>query len=300
MINIQSFINDYYKKDDIFYIGFKDRINDKWYHKPFTLDTINFKSLQGQNYYKKDIYLSLNTFEDKDKGRFEHNVKKANKIFFDIDTNGEKIKNEILKDLGPAAYEIHTSKEKFQLIYILEDTLTKEQVKYLTYNLTYYYDTDKTFDLSRVFRAPFYINNKNGFSVKIKKTKTLINSKTLYDFLKLNKWEWITPGTKITKTKTGKTIKTISIIDKDFSKIYVRKFNKDNKYYKQYLKHLDKCDQDNSRADLMFVRFLMYRKLPFEISINFLFQSREDLLIKHSNEINHYINNLKNATRGIK
>ena len=41
--NIQEFFNLYYNQSDIFYLGFKDRTNNKWYNKPFKLSNINYK-----------------------------------------------------------------------------------------------------------------------------------------------------------------------------------------------------------------------------------------------------------------
>ncbi len=294
MNTIQDFINDYYNLDDIFYIGFKCRETDKWYHKSFSINTINYKSLKGQNYYKKDIYLSLNTFKDKEKGRFEHNVLKTDSVFFDIDKEGNETVKKIINELGEPYYYLQTSPEKFQLIYKLDKSYPADEIKLLTFNLTKIYNTDHTFDLARVFRAPFYINNKNGFKVKIEKRGKVYTYQELKKIFIKNNYEFI-ENIQSKRKQPKQTLKAIKDNKQILKVIKDNKyFNPKNKYYQQYLKTLDKVDGDNSRADLQFIRYLLYKKISFENAINILFQVRENIFDKHNNEIDYYINNIKN------
>jgi len=123
---MNTFINQYFNKEDTFYIFLLNR-NTKgtksYYHN---LDSFNkFYKLNYQKWNKKgvDIYFSLNTFKKIDNVIFrrENHIKNFKSIFFDIDINGSITKNFIIKELGIPTYIIQTSEEKYQLIYELNE-----------------------------------------------------------------------------------------------------------------------------------------------------------------------------------
>lgn len=290
MNNIQDFINEYFTDTDIFYIGTKDRKTGDWKQYALTKNEVNYKLLEQFNYYKKDIYISLNTFKEK-KGRWESNVAKTDKIFFDIDINGDEIKNKIIEELGEPTYLLQTSKNKWQLIYQLDKSYNKEDIKRVSKLLSHHFNTDKTFDLARVFRAPFFINNKNGFKVQIMKLSMFQKKPTLEHFenyiIKNNIQE-----TEQEKQKTQSTTKSTNKILSNVN------FNPSNKFIDRYLEMVESCNNDKSAADLKFVRYLMYRRYSFKSAIKNLLECREDIFTKHKN-IDTYINRLEEATADI-
>lgn len=294
MQELHDFINNFYNLSDLFYIGFKDRTTGakiSWWNKAHYKDTLDYKKLQALNYYKKDIYLTLNTFKDAQKGRFEHNIKNVKFLFFDIDYNGEIIKDKIIKELNNPTFLIQTSPEKYQLLYKLDkENYNHADVKSISKILTNYFNTDKTFDLARVFRCPFFTNNKNNFKVKILQNNKDISYSLDYfnNFIELNNLKEIeqqkdsikTTFKASTKQKDNKAIDNTNNID----------FNANNKYLSTYNNFVLKANNDKSKADLAFIRFLRYRKLNINICIKHLKECRQDLNEKHAHELDYYIN----------
>lgn len=317
---VQDFISEFYEPEDIFYVGFKSREANPqvtWFHKPHTIESflIELKKIQKMNErYKKDVYLSLNTFKSPDKGRFEHNVRDVRYQFFDIDYDAENIKNRIIDELGEPTYIIKTSKNKYQLLYGLEGEVDPELSKRISKTLSEYFGTDHTFDLARVFRCPYLINNKNGFEVKIEKLGVLNRLERFTEFINSQNIPLMELDEK--KPKQSKKTENKSLFDvesepttepaknnsnkKSVKKLKkaseTTKYNSKNKYIGTYEKQVEKVEGDRSRADLAFVRFLMYRHMSFENAIKNLEQVRDDLFTKHGHEIEHYINNLAKAT----
>lgn len=297
MQNIQElkqFIDNFYSLRDIFYIGFKNRNeNEKinWWHKSYYKDEIDYKQLKKLNYYKKDIYLTLNTFKKKDAGRFESNIQDARFLFFDIDYDAENIKNNILNELKDATYIIQTSKDKFQLLYRLDKDYNKNDVKEISKLLSNYFNTDKTFDLARVFRCPYFINNKNNFNVKLLAYNDIsYNLDYFKKYIKDKDIKEIEHQKDIIKTTfKAHTTNKIDITIQQYNNI---SFNSNNKYLKIYNNQVVKANNDKSKADLAFIRYLRYRKININNCIKHLKECRQDLNEKHGQELDYYINNL--------
>lgn len=315
MTTIQDFINTYYTPGEIYLFGFINRqptnkyMKNGWFWTKQLKDT-SFEKIEKLNYYNKCIYLSLNVFDGTltEKGnisRAESAVKEIKSIFFDIDKKGPEIKEKVIAELGDPTFEIQTSEKKYQLIYQFEKNITEDFafIKNISYTLTKYFQTDNTFDLPRIFRAPFYKNQKpgNGFDVKVKYNEKYFKKEYFLEYLQKNNIELLDSEVEKKKPKPVKITATKPETVKTKDNIYENiNFNPKNKYYEKYLEQVKNCNNDKSRADITFVRFLMYRKMSFENAIKNLKECREDLIQKHRHEINHYISNLENSVSDIR
>jgi hypothetical protein len=293
----KEFINDFIKDNEIMHICFINREKNElaakfpFWNKQITKQNLDYKYLEKMNKYKKDIYLTLHTFNDGK--RTEDNVKDTYKIFFDIDKDTLETKEEIESFLGKANYEIKTSIDpiKYQLIYILNKNVDSKELKKIVYTLTTYFKTDHTFDNARIFRVPGFKNWKNDPANEV----TYIKNNIIYDpeyilnLLKINGIELLEPEEKINEKKTIKQKVKLETIN--------TRFNKNNKYYNTYLKMIDKAAGDKSRADISLIRYLRYRRFSFEYALKQLFEVREDIYTKK--QLEGYIQQLQKNTSDI-
>jgi len=269
---LKDFINNYFNDDDIFSINTIDR-TEKDKKKNFktymnTKKSVRYDLLKKFNYYNKDIYISLNTFN---KYRQENDVKTFNKIFFDIDENGEEIKDKIINIFGKPNLLIQTSKEKYQLIYILKiEKETKEDIKRLSYNLTNYFKTDHTFDLARIYRLPFFINNKNGFQVELLEnnfTKRFSFNEFIQFFKDKKYYELQEKKEQTTKTTRNKTTTAPELKTIELKSEYIN-------FYNTFLKI---TKQDRSAADYIFMKKYKDKKEIINILKNIHLKKMYDL-----------------------
>jgi len=89
-------------------------------------------------------------------------------VYFDIDENSVAITNRIIQELGTPTFIVNTSPDKKQLIYKLKQSLSghmQEEFESIQKKLIKYFQTDNTYDATRMFRLPGFINHKNGYRV---------------------------------------------------------------------------------------------------------------------------------------
>ncbi|MEA3353103.1 MAG: DNA-primase RepB domain-containing protein [Campylobacterota bacterium] len=270
---MQQFLNNYYNKTDLFYLFFLNREDNKKSYMRYTgLNRKNLNTLLNDATIKNknggyDIYFSLNSFQfiDKKIHRTKKHVKEVKSIYFDIDEDSINIKNTItsIPLFSNPTYTIQTSQEKYQLIYILENPLTENfnEFEQILKFLTKYFNTDKTFDISRIFRVPNLVNNKNGFEVNYRYSDNKI------DFEEVKKhaidngfiFEDELPKVKTTKKKkqpikkAHRGIKSLKYDITQYDDIE-QKFNREYDYL------LRKYNYDNSTADLAYCRYLVFNK----------------------------------------
>jgi 5S rRNA maturation endonuclease (ribonuclease M5) len=257
--NSIDFLSSYFKEYDTFYVFLlnrEDRTQTKQYYN--TIDTFkkNLFNYQQKNNDGWDIYFSVNSFTRKNEKIFrqEPYVKEVKSLFFDIDTNGIEIKEKIMRSLGEPSIQLQTSPEKFQLFYALENMLDIEpqKLKEISKSLTYHFETDTTFDLARVARLPFFINNKNNWSVKVLNfNNKLFNISYFEDFIVNN--NLLTPQKK-EEEKKNKPVPVKPTLNKPKGS--------PNAYYQgQYNKFLNRTplkfgELDYSAADMSFIVYL--------------------------------------------
>ncbi len=281
---MEQFLKKYYhSKYDIFYLFYLNRDNKKKSFQRYTgANRKLFHPLIDEAIYKNknryDIYFSLNTFTFKDRKimRSKNYVKEVRAIYFDIDEDAVNIKNTIenIDLFSSPTFTIQTSAEKYQLIYMLDNPLTTNfsEFEQVLKFLTQYFNTDATFDISRIFRIPNLINNKNGFSIKYNYQETTIDFEKVKQFATDKGYIYHEPIEKIKKSKSKRLPKKIQ------SNIKIKAPTKEHKgvvsplyditQYKdipykvnaQYDYLLRKYDLDKSTADLAYCRWLYFKK----------------------------------------
>ena len=264
---MNSFIESYFKEDDIFYIFLLNRNKDpnttkQYYH---TLET--FRKFYEMNYKKwnskgVDVYFSINTYKfiDAQISRKESFLNEARTLFFDIDLNGVEVKDRIIKTLGEPTYTIQTSIDKFQLFYLLNcKTKNFSELKEVSQALTYHFETDTTFDLARVARLPELINNKNGHLVSYKNSGVKYDLEHFNQYIKENKIKAIIHQKKTKKSKKEILKPSFEVKKGDDVKLY---------FVAKYKEFLIECSRDYSAADMKFLVYLIKcKKLTREKTI---------------------------------
>jgi hypothetical protein len=307
---INNFINQYFEDGEIFYIFFLNRNTNATQQRYCDLKYFNknYQDLWSEwNKKEVDIYFSLNNFKwiDKKISRKKRNVKDIKTLFFDIDIDAETIKPLIIKELGKPTYVIQTSQNKYQLLYVLENTdIDFNDFETISKTLTYHFKTDKTFDISRVSRLPNNINNKNGFMVNYEYNHIKYDIKHFQDYINLN--NIILEET--IKDKSFKTSnKVIAEKHKQKEKINIetnptnqsnikKKFNKNLIDYDfVYQDLLSQNNNDYSAADFDFVVFLIkFRKLKKTTTIQKHFLNHCVNVETRHNDLHNYFNQIIN------
>jgi len=258
MTNSIEFIKKYFSFNEYFYIFLLNRSNKetKQYYNNITTFQKNYNNYKRLNKEGWDVYFSVNSFQfiEGKIYRQEKFVKENKSFFFDIDVNTEEIKNNIIKELGEPTIQIQTSEAKYQLFYCIDSNKSDLQdLKKKSQEMTYYFDTDKTFDLARVARLPFFINNKNKWEVKINKFNQKTFEVTYFDKIE---YQQELQGNKLPTQKKERKKKEVTSLNVPKGKInptYVYKYN-------QFLKKTIDADHPEgnySQADMSFIVYLV-------------------------------------------
>lgn len=309
-MKIIEFLTTYFTEEETFFLFSLDRKNNK---KPFQT-FFNLESKGLKDYLTKlkwfnqngcDIYYSLNCFK-KVEGkvrRREENINYIKSFYFDIDSDTEIIYPQILKYFGTPTFDINTSLNKKQLIYQFKEPF-KGDTKYfskLLQGCCYHFKTDKTFDTPRIFKlvGDGLINNKNGYEVNFTFNDCYFDFEKFEElskpFLPLTIEDKKTPSKRVKKVSNTKVIKKV---DTNFTKY--EKYKGKYKINKKYNELLKKCDNDYSKTDISFVKWLRTSKQISneEILIEKLLLSRgyDNLMEKHGYQIDYYIQNILDKT----
>jgi hypothetical protein len=294
VLNIMNnFIDTYFNSEDVFYIFLLNRTNElnttqktKSYYCDKELFIKHYENYLKWNKKGIDIYFSLNTFKKIDNKvyRQEKYINEIKTLFFDIDTNAETIKPQIINDLGVPTYEIQTSKNKYQLLYCLENNsnIDNETFKNVSKTLTYHFNTDTTFDTARVARLPNLINNKNQFKVQFSKSSNLYTLKHFENYIADNKL-----------SAPQKEKKKISKPSKMVDKFSFKKSAPNISYLEKYNSFLEKNGNDYSAADFSFCVYLTkVRKLKNSKTIFKHFLNTCPNIEKRHSNIQEYFNQI--------
>lgn len=292
------FLEEYFEEKEIFYIFLlnrKTKETKQYYH---TLESFKKyeKMLKNYNLNGWDVYYSINEFnkiEDKIT-RKENFVSGVKSLFFDIDENAETVVPNIKKSLGNPTFQVKTSENKYQLIYQFNNILKEdfEDFKDISRTLTYHFETDKTFDLSRVARLPVFENNKNGFLVVSAGFEVKYNLKHFKDFINNNNIEMVFDNKKV-NTSIDNTKKK----EKKEKPSYSMETINTNKspYSFKYREFLSKNGGDYSAADMSLVVYLIkVRKLKNQKTIFKHFINTCPNLWERHNNIEEYFTSIFN------
>lgn len=120
--------------------------------------------LRHKNAQGSDIYLSLNTFNDRTQNRTKTELKTVRHVYLDLDEDGPRKLAAIRNDSAVPTpnYVLNTSPGKYQVIWRIEG-IGREDAEELLRSLTQRFGGDPAAtDSTRVFRLPGFGNKKNG------------------------------------------------------------------------------------------------------------------------------------------
>lgn len=269
-------------------------------HNKESINGLVIKELyQHNNTKNRSVYLSLNSYNSSEY-RTKTDIIRIKSLFFDIDENAKNIVPKIIKALGSPSYLIQSSKYKYQLIYRFLTPLNPDKLheyERISYTLTKFFETDpSTWDVTRIFRAPFTKNQKRetgalGFRTTVTKIDITYSLQYFHDFLKINSIEILDPKHQkndLPKQQKCESQPQISLpIPSNRETIPQTK----NKYEIEYNKLLREKNYDNSKADAALVTYLKTRNYPDEQIKKILLYCRKDWSAKNG-RIDSYIDDL--------
>jgi hypothetical protein len=308
---MNDFLLEYFTKDEIFFNLFLQRdaetkkvIKQKHFSNNLWKAEHHYKTWLSWNSQNVDIYFSINSFTSNSDGEIKRTkpfVSKIKSLFFDCDKDGDIAKDNIISELGEPTWLIQTSEHNWQLLYEYEDADIKDwkHIENVSRTLNIHFKTDVgTYDISRVGRLPFLVNNKNGHQVVLKKTDKTYKVVHFSNYLTKNNIDLCEMGASATTTRKTGEKKVI-----DHSSLPTIKPTAS--YQKKYKEYLSRCDiksdgsPDASNADFSFLLYLIkVKKLKNDKTLFKHFISNcDDVLTRHY-DIEHYFQiSLENARK---
>ncbi len=305
--NVTEFIEFYYKENEYFFITCID--NKKGYTSNYLHNIKSFKD----NLYKikkenktRSIYYTINSFRDynssikNDKSfakKIKENVLNFKSFIFDFDNIETSLEDltRLLKELKIVPnFVIKTSEKKYQVCFKIKNCLSIEQYENINRTLAKYFKSDENVcSIEKVFRLPFFINQKNGYE-----TKLIFNNNNEYDISYFENFIYNNNIEDINKEDIKENLKS-----KDFKK-NISNFKKEVKYInnikdidyniltaeqkqKAFAKYynLYKIKQDGSIVDYMYVKNCAKKKDYEQIKLE-IFYCRNELNLDIKRDIN--------------
>jgi len=311
MNNIMNFMKWYFKEDETFYIF---GLNNKKQIEKFTYKH-NLKSFE-ENIFKllyhntkkgKSLYFTFNPFNINSKSRCKDNVESIKSIIFDFDdplTSEEDIEKLLKHTKKKCSYILETSKKKFQICYKLKNEITNkeefEEFERVNKTLSKFFNSDTNVNsIEKLFRLPFTINQKNGFTTRFKEYNDLYFDYT--DFLQIFNtvirvkefkefYDSLKEVKKTLRNTKKKDIKTIEI-NNDFilnNKSFYKYIGIKKGYEKKYNK------SDYSSIDILYIENRKKTCNDYNLIFNEIIQIRNKLNQPLKRDMKNYYNDRYN------
>ena len=129
--------------------------------------------LRYLNAIGSDVYLSLNTFKERARGRTKEDLKEVRHLYLDLDEDGTRKLEAIRQDAAVPApnHVLNTSPGKFQVIWRVEG-IGQDQAEAMLRTLAQRFGGDPAAtDSTRVFRLPGFNNKKYAEDVEVRITR---------------------------------------------------------------------------------------------------------------------------------
>lgn len=307
MKNIVDFIKFYYKENEFFFITCID--NKKGYTSNYLHNISSFEkylnSIKKEN-ETRSIYYTINSFKSYENctkniknlaRKTKENVLNFKSFIFDFDNTETSLEDltRLLKELKIVPnFVIKTSEKKYQVCFKIKNCLSIEQYENINRTLAKYFKSDENVcSTEKVFRLPFFINQKNGYE-----TKLIFNNNNEYDISYFENFIYNNNIEDINKEDIKENLKS-----KDFKK-NISNFKKEVKYInnikdidyniltaeqkqKAFAKYynLYKIKQDGSIVDYMYVKNCAKKKDYEQIKLE-IFYCRNELNLDIKRDIN--------------
>jgi len=148
------------------------KVKQKKLRKPsgFDIESKLQYFVDRNTHFSENVYFTLGKYKaiNQHLKRTKEYLSDILSVYFDIDENSTVITQKIIQELGTPTFIVNTSPDKKQLIYKLKQSLSsdmREEFESVQKKMIQYFQTDTTYDATRMFRLAGFINHKNGYRV---------------------------------------------------------------------------------------------------------------------------------------
>lgn len=291
--NILNFINSYFDSKDHFFITMINHQTNKttnYHHNIYSFQRNLSRILYANN--QNSIYFTINSFKNEENSflnkykypaKVKGNVSKVKALVFDFDDPTTSISNvvNLIKTLNVIpTYTLQTSLRKFQICFMLNESVNSLNWEKVNKTLAYYFNSDiNVCSVEKVFRFPYFINRKNDFETKLQNfdfnrkydftifedfIKNTIDKKMIDAINRANKIKHNTPRIRksIVKDSIGYEKKLETIEERLIGK---------------YTAILERNSDDASRTDILYIKDRRKKIDDFSMIFNEILLIRESI-----------------------
>ncbi|MDD4329886.1 MAG: DNA-primase RepB domain-containing protein [Aliarcobacter sp.] len=290
--NIINFINSYFDSKDHFFITMINHQTNKttnYHHNIHSFQRNLSRILYANN--QNSIYFTINSFKDEENSflnehkypsKVKGNVSKVKALVFDFDdptTSKLNVAN-LIKTLNiKPTYILQTSPKKFQICFMLNDSVDSLNWEKVNKILAYYFDSDiNVCSVEKLFRFPYFINRKNDYETNFYN----FDFNLKYDFSIFEDFIKNTLDKKMIESKNRankikhNTPRIRKLIPRD-SIVYEKKLETiEPRLIGKYTAILERNSDDASRTDILYIKDRRKKTDDFDMIFN------EILLIRKS------------------
>ena len=302
--NIMNFINSYFESNDYFFITMINHQTNKTtnYHHNIHSFKRNLSKILYAN-SESSIYFTINSFKDEENSflnkykypaKVKGNVSKVKALVFDFDdptTSKLNVANLIKTFNIKPTYILQTSPKKFQICFMLNDSVDSLNWEKVNKILAYYFDSDiNVCSMEKLFRLPYFINRKNDFQTK------LINPdfsfrydfKIFEDFIKNTTDKKMVDAINRANKIKHNTPRIRTLTPKD-SIVYEKKIETiEERFVGKYTAILERNSDDASVADILYIKDRRKKTDDFDMIFNEILLIRESINKPLKRDLNEY------------
>ena len=302
--NIMNFINSYFESNEYFFITMINHQTNKttnYHHNVHSFQRNLSRILYANS--QSSIYFTINSFKDEENSflneykypaKVKGNVKFSKALVFDFDEPNSSVLNvtNLIKtlDIQPN-YILQTSPKKFQVCFMLENSVDLLNWEKVNKTLAYYFNSDiNVCSMEKVFRFPYFINRKNDFQTK------LINYdfSFRYDFAKFEDFIKNTTDKKMVDAinranKIKHNTPRIRRLTPKDSIVYEKKIETiEERFVGKYTAILERNSDDASVADILYIKDRRKKTDDFDMIFNEILLIRESINKPLKRDLNEY------------
>ena len=291
--NILNFINSYFDSKDHFFITMINHQTNKttnYHHNIHSFQRNLSRILYANN--QSSIYFTINSFKDEENSflnehkypsKVKGNVSKVKALVFDFDDPTTSISNvvNLIKTLKIIpTYTLQTSPRKFQICFMLNESVDSLNWEKVNKTLAYYFNSDiNVCSIEKLFRFPYFINRKNDYETNF------------YDFDFDRKYDFTIFEDFIKNTTDKKMVDAINrankikhntprirtLTPKD-SIVYEKKIETiEPRLIGKYTAILERNSDDASRTDILYIKDRRKKIDDFSMIFNEILLIRESI-----------------------
>lgn len=302
--NIMNFINLYFESNEYFFITMINHQTNKttnYHHNIHSFQRNLSRILYANN--QSSIYFTINSFKDEENSflneykypaKVKGNVKCAKALVFDFDDPNTSVSNvvNLIRTLNiQPTYILQTSPKKFQVCFMLENSVNLLNWERVNKILAYYFDSDiNVCSMEKVFRFPYFINKKNEYETTLQNFD--FNRK--YDFSIFVDFISNTTDTRMINSKNRANRirhneqRVRTLIPRD-SIVYESKLQTiEKRLIGKYTAILERNSDDASVTDVLYIKDRKKKIDDFDMIFNEILLIRESINKPLKRDLNEY------------